>query len=144
MTSVLIVDDHPFVIQGCRHLLEAVGVESILSANNSVTGYAVYQQNRPDVVVVDLSFGDDALAGLSLVRRIRSDDLQTRIIVVSMHDDPAIMQHCLKEGASGYVVKDACAMEFVKAVQGDSDALPFVEADRAPEIAACQSPARPI
>jgi two-component system, NarL family, invasion response regulator UvrY len=140
MTSVLIVDDHPFVIQGCRLLLESAGIESILSASNFVSGYALYQQNRPDVVVVDLSFGGNALAGLSLVRRIRAHDVQTRIVIFSMHDDPAIVQHCLNAGASGYVIKDACSAELVKAVQADSKALPFLDADCAAEIAPLKSP----
>lgn len=128
MTSVLIVDDHPFVVQGCRRLLEVAGVESILSANSSESGYALYVKHRPDVVVLDLSFEGDALAGLSLLRRIRADDPRTRVIVFSMHDDPAIIQRCLKSGASGYVVKDACSTELVEAVRGDSKVLTFVDA----------------
>jgi DNA-binding NarL/FixJ family response regulator len=119
MTSVLIIDDHPVVIQGCQRLLEVAGIESVLAASNIVSGYALYRQHRPDVVVVDLSFRDDALAGLSLVRQIRADDPQTRVIVFSMHDDPVIVQHCLNGGASSYVVKDTCSREFLKAVQGD-------------------------
>lgn len=141
MTSVLIIDDHPFVIQGCRRLLEGAGVESILSASNSVSGYTLYQQNRPDVVVVDLSFGNDALAGLSLVRRIRADDLDTRVIVFSMHDDSAIVRHCLKAGASGYVTKDACSADLVDAVQGNFRDLPFLDIGRETEIAPRQSSA---
>jgi two-component system invasion response regulator UvrY len=144
MTSVLIIDDHPFVIQGCRRLLEAAGVEPILSASNFVSGHALYQQNQPDVVVVDLSFGGDALAGLSLVRLIRAHDPRTRLIVFSMHGDPAIVQHCLNSGASGYVIKDACAAELVKAVRGGSKALSFLDVGRTTEIAPCQSLVRPI
>ncbi len=132
MTSVLIIDDHPFIVQGCRRILEDAGIQLILSATNPVTGYALYQQSRPDAVVVDLSFGNDALAGLSVIRHIRADDLQTRVIVFSMHDDPAIVERCLKEGASGYVIKDACSVELVKAVQGNLEALPFVGADLVP------------
>jgi two-component system, NarL family, invasion response regulator UvrY len=146
VTSVLIIDDHPFVIQGCKRILEVAGINLVFSAADVANGYALYQQKRPDLVVVDLSFGGDALAGLSLVRRIRADDPTTRVIVFSMHDDPAIVQHCLSAGASDYVVKDACSTAFLKAVQRDLDskAPPVVDADDATMIAARQPPARPI
>jgi two-component system, NarL family, invasion response regulator UvrY len=141
VTSVLIIDDHPFVIQGCRCILEDAGIRSIVCASNLASGYALYQQNRPDVVMLDLAFAGDALAGLSLVRQIRADDQHTRIIVLSMHDDAAVVECCLKAGASAYVVKDACFAELVKAVRGDPAALPFVGAGSA-KMEPCHSPAR--
>jgi two-component system, NarL family, invasion response regulator UvrY len=123
VTSVLIIDDHPFVIQGCKRILEMAGINLVFSATNIATGYLLYQQERPDIVVVDLSFGGEALAGISLVRSIRADDPKTRVIVFSMHDDPAIVEHCLSAGASDYVVKDACSTAFLEAVQRDLDSL---------------------
>jgi two-component system, NarL family, invasion response regulator UvrY len=139
VTSVLIIDDHPFVIQGCRRILEDAGIESIVCASNLLNGYMLYRQNRPDVIVLDLALGGDALAGLSLVRRIRADDPRIRIIVMSMYDDASIAECCLNGGASGYLVKDACSAELVKAVRGDPAAAPVASAGTA-KITPCQSP----
>ena len=122
MTSVLIIDDNPFIAQGCRRLLEAAGIGEILSADNLAGGFELYQQNRPDVVVLDLSFKDGPLAGLSLVQRINAEGAGARIVIFSMHDDPAIMEHCMNAGASSYVVKDTSAAELVRVVLGDATA----------------------
>ena len=121
MTSVLIIDDHPFAVQGCRRILADAGIEPILAAGDIENGYALYQRIRPDVVMVDLAFAGDRLAGLSLVHRIRTHDVKTRVIVFSMHDDPTIVARSMKAGASGYILKDSCPTELVKAVRGNSN-----------------------
>jgi len=138
MTSVLIIDDHPFAMQGCRRILADAGIEPILAAEDLENGYALYQQNRPDVVMVDLAFAGDRLAGLSLVRRIRAHDVKTRVIVFSMHDDPTIVARSLKAGASGYVLKDTCSTELVKAVRGSSNAMAVVASDLTIKTIPCQ------
>jgi len=130
MTSVLIIDHHPLITKGCRHLLEAAGIEAILCAEDFAIGCALYQANQPDVVVLDLSFGNDPLAGLSFVHRIKAEGGRTRVIIFSMHDDPAIVDHCLKAGVSDYVVKDGCPSELVRAVRGELTVLPAPHRDR--------------
>ena len=54
MTSVLVVDDHPVVLQGCRRILEDGGITTIFEASNVATGYELFCSHRPDVVVIDL------------------------------------------------------------------------------------------
>ena len=55
MTSVLIIDDHPIVLQGCRRMLEDAGVEHVLEARDPTSGYRLYRRHHPDVVIVDLA-----------------------------------------------------------------------------------------
>jgi DNA-binding NarL/FixJ family response regulator len=83
MASVLIVDDHPAILQGCRRILEDAGIATVLE-----TGYELFRDRRPDVVVVDLSMRIDDLGGLSLIRRINEADERVPILVLSMHRDP--------------------------------------------------------
>ncbi|MGB8074678.1 MAG: response regulator, partial [Pseudolabrys sp.] len=68
-TSVLIVDDHPILLQGCRRILEDIGVERIFEAQNIATGYRQFLRHNPKMVLVDLSFQGNGLAGLALVER---------------------------------------------------------------------------
>jgi two-component system, NarL family, invasion response regulator UvrY len=138
MVSILIVDDHPFVVQGCERILEDAGIELILEANDVAHGYDLYLHHRPDVVIVDLAFVGDDLVGLTLVRRIREHDSRTRLVVLTMHNDPAIMTRSLEAGASGHVLKDISPVELVKAVHGNWTAVPFIGADLALKIAPCQ------
>jgi DNA-binding NarL/FixJ family response regulator len=103
MASVLIIDDHPIVLQGCRRILQDAGVATILEARDIVGGYRLYRRHRPDAVIVDLELQARGLGGLSLIQRIHAHDPHTRILVFSMHSDPAIVARTLEAGALGYV-----------------------------------------
>ena len=52
MTSALIIDDHPIVLQACRRMLEDAGVETVLDARDPTSGYRLYRRHHPDVVIV--------------------------------------------------------------------------------------------
>ena len=106
MTSVLIIDDHPIVLQGCRRMLEDAGVETVLEARDPTSGYRIYRRHHPDVVIVDLAMQGSGLGGLDVIRRMRSHDPRTRILVFSMHSDPIIAARALEAGVTGYVRKD--------------------------------------
>ena len=71
MSSVLIIDDHPIVLQGCRRMLQDAGVAAVLEARDAVSGYRLYRRHRPEVVIVDLAMQGSGLGGLPLIRRIR-------------------------------------------------------------------------
>jgi two-component system, NarL family, invasion response regulator UvrY len=125
MTSVLVIDDYPIVLKGCRRILEDAGVQ-VLEARDLVSGYRLYYQRHPDVVVIDLKMGSRDLGGLELIRRIRLRDSRTQILVFSMHDDPAIATSALEAGASGYLLKDAPPKELAKAVEQVRAGKPYL------------------
>src|SRR6516164_2946085 len=58
MTTVLLVDDHPIVVAACRSLLEISGITTGFEASDAATGYEVFLQHEPDVVVIDLRLKD--------------------------------------------------------------------------------------
>jgi two-component system, NarL family, invasion response regulator UvrY len=64
MASVLIIDDHPIVLQGCRRMLEDAGVQIVLEARDPISGYRLYRRHHPDVVIVDLTMQGNRLGGL--------------------------------------------------------------------------------
>src|SRR3954454_13869548 len=117
MTSVLIIDDHPIVLQGCRRVLLDGGVETVLEARDIVSGYRLYRRHRPDVVIIDLSLQGNGLGGLPLIQRIRAHDPRTRILVFSMHSDPIIVSRALKAGAAGYILKDTASRDLLEAFE---------------------------
>ena len=117
MTSALIIDDHPIVLQGCRRVLLDAGVETVLEARDIVAGYRLYRRHRPDVVIVDLSLQGNGLGGLALIQRIKAHDPRARILVFSMHSDPIIVSRALKAGAAGYVLKDTSSKDLLAAFE---------------------------
>jgi two-component system invasion response regulator UvrY len=135
MTSVLVVDDHPIVLKACRQMLEDAGVATVLEARDLTSGYRLYRRHHPDVVIVDLALHGAGLGGLDLIRRIRSHDPRTRMLVFSMHSDPVIAARALEAGATGYVLKDTSADELMKAFDKVRAGTPYLSDDLAMQVA---------
>jgi two-component system invasion response regulator UvrY len=133
MTSVLIIDDHPIVLQGCRRMLEDAGVKTVLEARDATSGYRLYRRHHPDVVIVDLAMQGGGLRGLEVIRRMRSHDPRSRILVFSMHGDPIIAARALEAGATGYVLKDS--NELMKAFDQVRAGTPYLSNDLAMQVA---------
>lgn len=135
MTSVLIIDDHPIVLQGCRRVLEDAGIGPVLTASDLVAGYRLYRRHQPDVAIVDLAIQGKGLGGLDLIRRIRVHNPRAHVLVLSMHNDATIVARSLEAGAAGYVLKDTSSEELVKAVQQVATGVPYLSADLAMKVA---------
>ncbi len=135
MTSALIIDDHPIVLQGCRRVLLDAGVTTVNEARDVVSGYRLYRRNRPDVAVVDLSLQGKGLAGLPLIQRIKAHDPRARILVFSMHSDPIIVSRALKAGATGYLLKDTSSQELVEAFEKVRGGAHYLSGELAMQVA---------
>jgi two-component system, NarL family, invasion response regulator UvrY len=135
MTKVLIIDDHPIVLQGCRRMLEEAGVETVLEARDPASGYRLWRRHHPDVVIVDLALQESRLGGLDVIRRMRSHDPRARILVLSMHNDPIIAARALEAGAIGYVLKDTSAEDLMKAFRQVNAGAPYLSVDLAMQVA---------
>jgi len=120
MIRALLVDDHQIVRSGVRRVLEATGRFEIVGEAAEV-GEALERARllRPDVVVLDLTLRDGS--GLDAIADLR--ELGTRVVILSMQDEPAYARKAFELGAQGYVVKDAADEEL-------ADAIDAVLADR--------------
>ena len=114
-TKVLIVDDHPVVLSGFRSLFASDNTVKIEEATDAKSGHRAYLARKPDVTVIDIKLPD--VSGFELMRRIRKDDPEARIIIFSMNDDPALVVHAIDMGARGYVWKGDDPRMLVKAVR---------------------------
>ena len=142
MTSVLIIDDHPIVLQGCRRVLLDAGVATVLEARDIVSGYRLYRRHRPDVAIVDLSLQGNGLGGLPLIQRIKAHDPRARILVFSMHSDPVIVSRALKAGAAGYILKDTSSKDLLEAFEKVRAGSHYLGSELAVQVALVGSGAR--
>jgi len=115
VTKVLIIDDHPVVLSGCRALFASDSTVKIDEATDARSGHRAYVSRKPDVTVIDIKLPD--VSGFELMRRIRKDDPDARIIMFSMNDDPAFVVRAIELGAQGYVSKGDDPRMLVKAVR---------------------------
>ena len=141
--AILVVDDHPIVLQGVRRLAEAAGVGTVYEAADIVSGYRLFHRHQPDLVVADLSFRDDGLSGLSLIRRIRALDGEARILVFSMHADPVLVSRALESGALGFALKDAGPDAFHEALDAVHAGQGYLPHALATDVAMLNRSARP-
>jgi DNA-binding NarL/FixJ family response regulator len=114
-TRVLIVDDHPVVVSGCRSLFASDASVKIDEAGDAKSGHKAFVTRKPDVTVIDINLPD--VSGFELMRRIRKEDPDAKIIMFSMNDDPAFVVRAIEMGAQGYVAKGDDPRMLVKAVR---------------------------
>lgn len=119
MTSpirVLIVDDHPMVAQGIQSVLE--DHDSIQVVGTLSNGRAALDQLEalaPDVILMDLNMPE--MGGLTATEMVLERRPGTRILVLSMHDNPEYISSALSHGAMGYILKDVPTDEIAEAVE---------------------------
>jgi DNA-binding NarL/FixJ family response regulator len=131
-TKILIVDDHPVVLSGCRALFASDSSVRIDEASDAKSGHRAYSQKKPDVTIIDINLPD--VSGFELMRRIRKDDPGAKIIMFSMNDDPAFVVRAVEMGAQGYVSKSDDPRLFVKAVRKVAAGDNFITPDLAEAV----------
>lgn len=109
---ILIADDHRVLRTGLRLLLESQpALQVVGEASNGAEALALVQRERPDLVILDL-----AMPGGSGLEYIRAIAEHARVLVLTMHDDPAYVRQVMQAGGSGYVLKEAADVELLSAI----------------------------
>lgn len=131
MTRVLVADDHQLLRQALRRALDEAGFQVVSEASDGEEAVRLAEQLRPDVVTMDVSM--PVLDGIAATRRIHAAIPNTRIVVLTMHDEDALRAQAVQAGAVGFLTKDCAMQEVVEVVQtvADGDVL------LSPELAAC-------
>jgi DNA-binding NarL/FixJ family response regulator len=102
--KVLIVDDHPVIIAGCRSMFAAEENYEIIDAKDADSGFEAFVNYKPDLCIIDISL--PGKSGFDLVQRIIERNRDAKIIIFSMNDDPIFASRALRLGAKGYVTKN--------------------------------------
>lgn len=114
--TIMLVDDHPVVREGYRRLIESRGRWRIVAeADNAAEAYRLYRESQPGLVVMDLSL--PGVGGLEALRHIRQWDAAAKVLVFTMHQNPAYALKAFEAGALGYVTKSSDPGELLKAIE---------------------------
>jgi DNA-binding NarL/FixJ family response regulator len=114
MSRIYLIDDHPIVRAGLNALLQSAG-HVIVGESDDIT-HALSEVNRlaPDVVMLDLQL--DGRSGFEVLAEMQRRELSSKVIVLSMSDQPRNVAEALRMGASGYVLKGSASAELLIAV----------------------------
>jgi two-component system response regulator NreC len=136
---VLIVDDHAVLRSGLRLLLDAQPDMTVVgeaeSAEQAIDRSAELQ---PELVLMDLALPlrpDDpnrVASGLEIIKRIRADRPETRVLVLTMHEDEEYLRAVLAAGGAGYVLKRAADTELLSAVRAVSEGGTYLHLEHVP------------
>lgn len=128
-TRIVLADDHRMVREALRRLIEnRPDLRVVAEASDGREAVEAVRKHRPDIAVIDLWMPE--LSGAEATRRIVDEELGTRVIILTMHEDWSRVRDALQSGASGYVVKSAAADQLLEAIdvvrQGRSYVSPAI------------------
>lgn len=116
MIKVLLVDDQDILVEGLKLILgKEEGIQICGTANNGSKAYEACKWNCPDVVLMDIKMPE--INGVEATRMIKRDFPNIKIIVLTTFNDDEYIYDALKNGASGYLLKDASPAEIACAVR---------------------------
>ena len=116
MIRVVLVDDHAVVRSGLRMLLDAEeDVEVVGEAGNAKDAVFRARALKPDVILLDVVMPGES--GVEVLPTLLKESPDTKVLVLSMQDDPSYVREAFAAGASGYVLKEAADEEVVSAVR---------------------------
>lgn len=143
---VVVGDDHPLFRDGVvRALVSSGQVDVVAEADDGIAAFALIKEHAPQVALLDYRM--PGLDGAQVAAAVRRDELATRVLLLSAHDESAIVYHALQEGAAGFLPKESTRAEIVNAVldcaNGRSVLSPAIAAGLVGEIQRRTEPAGP-
>ncbi|MCZ6907809.1 MAG: response regulator transcription factor [Deltaproteobacteria bacterium] len=110
---VLLADSHKLMLEASRYLLEPT-FEIVGTVNDTISLLEAAETLKPDVVVVDLSM--PVSNGVNAVRQLKNRNAELKVIVLSVHDEPEVVNEVLAIGVLGFVLKRSAALDLIPAI----------------------------
>jgi DNA-binding NarL/FixJ family response regulator len=117
---VVLADDHPVVRDGLAAMVnQQADMEVVAEASDGEEAIALYEQHRPDVMVLDLRM--PKRDGVAVVQRVLKINPKACILIMTTYDGDEDIFQCLSQGAKGYLLKDAPRQEILYAIRAVSE-----------------------
>ncbi len=127
MIRIILADDHAMFRQGLINLLSGEDdIEIVAQCANGIEAIAAIVKHLPDVAVFDVTMPE--MDGLTAVRQMKRRNLPTKVVILTMHDDPGVRQKAAASGAHAFVLKDNAfehLLSAIRSVANSSEIMPF-------------------
>jgi two-component system, NarL family, nitrate/nitrite response regulator NarL len=125
---VVLADDHVFVRDGIKSLLESeANIVVVGEATDGLEALAEVEQKQPDLLILDIRMPN--MTGIEVVEKLRSHNKTIKIVMLSMHESEEYVLKTIKAGADGYLLKGSSKEEFLKALYTVSDGGKYFSGD---------------
>ncbi len=116
MTSrIIVIDDHQLFREGVKRILEfEESFEVIAEGDDGKEAFKLIKDHRPDAVLMDINMPN--MNGIEATKNLISHYPETKVIILSIHDDQAFVTQALKTGATGYLLKEMDSDELIEAI----------------------------
>ncbi|MFV0606089.1 MAG: response regulator [Niabella sp.] len=112
---IIIVDDHPLVIEGMRAMLAQISFAELLAtASNAFDAMEAVKTFQPDIVITDINMPE--VSGIELAAKIKAENPAIKIIAMSTFNERSYISQMIQNGADGYLVKSAAKEEIEEAI----------------------------
>ncbi|MDQ0214968.1 two-component system response regulator DegU [Oikeobacillus pervagus] len=116
MTKIVIIDDHQLFREGVKRILEFEETfEVVAEGDDGTEALALIEEHHPDVVIMDINM--PGINGVEATKELIGKYPETKVIILSIHDDENYVSHALKSGATGYLLKEMDADALIEAVK---------------------------
>ena len=115
MTTIVVADDHPAVVEAVADVLAEHGIDIVGRARDGSDAVSQIEESKPDVAILDLRM--PGMSGIEVARQIGRTTADTGVILYTAFGDRALLTEALDAGARGFVLKEAPLAEVVRAVE---------------------------
>lgn len=116
MNTAVIADNHEIVRRGVRAVLESIGTCTVVAeASDGLGAVRFVEKHRPTLLLLNLNL--PRLPGIEVLRQVRTASPQTRVIILSMHNDEPYVIEALRVGAMAYILKGSDSQDIIQAVK---------------------------
>ncbi|MCE7067955.1 response regulator transcription factor [Dyadobacter sp. CY326] len=113
---ILIVDDHPLVLEGLKSLLsESEGISVVGTATNAIDAISFLKNNEVDIAFLDINLPD--ISGIELCKKVKDQFPEVKTLALSTFSERAYVSRMIQNGASGYLIKSSSKEEILEAIQ---------------------------
>jgi DNA-binding NarL/FixJ family response regulator len=124
--KIIIVDDHPFVRQGMKKVIEQeMDLSVVYEAGSAEDAIRMISRDEPDVAIVDISMEHET-SGLELIKTLRERFSKIKTVALSVHDDNISAERAFNAGVHGYIAKKEAPSAIIEAIRTVMKGKPFL------------------
>ncbi len=129
--NIVIIDDHKIVREGLKQLLEFDGdIKVIAEAGDGKEGLSVIRKFKPDVVLLDINM--PVMNGLEVLERLKEGGDDTKVLILTIHNEVEYLAKAVEIGVKGYVLKDSESSVLKEAIMTIAGGESFIQPSIAP------------